>query len=114
MTIQQNGGFKSSGDGPKEKAPPAPVTFRVKYTYWPHNGDCSPEETEILVEAMSYDGAIAEAEKALRASKTWSRVIALYSVEFVCNRWGQALKPHPGRGYATLQFVPDDTRRFGY
>ena len=94
MRIQQNGGFKSYGDGPKEKNPPQPLQFKVKFTWWPiKNGDCSPEDESMIVLAMSYDEAVINAEKHLKAAKLWKQVIAIYAVEFLCNKWGVASLP---------------------
>jgi hypothetical protein len=94
MTIQQNGGFKSSGEGPKEVRPPEPVSFIVKFTYWPSmTKDCSPSDSKIIVQAMSYDEAVENSKKELKAKKMWRQVIAIHSVSFVCDGWGRAIKP---------------------
>lgn len=97
MTIQQNGGFVSHGDGPKEKVPPTPVNFKVSFTCWDNHCDISDDS--IIVKALSYDEAVSNATAELKRLRKWKQVIAIFAVTFQCDKWGRALTQ-----YGQLQF----------
>ena len=88
MIIEQNGGFVSDGDAPKHE-PTQPLEFKVTYTAWEKlKGDCDIEEESIIVMAKSYDEAVTNAVALLKKQKIWKQVISIFSVTFICDKWG--------------------------